>query len=95
MHKYPYEYAKGVAHVADCSCDYCSKEQTCKYAYQCGDCIVESIREAKVVTGCIHFGELYKFIEERMETDGSVELDMLYNVMRELILYAQMEDDDL
>lgn len=76
--------------MADCSCDYCSKESTCKYAYQSSDCIIDSIRDAKIVTECGHFKALYEFIESQRDTFDSVDIEIFFNAMKELKYYAEM-----
>ena len=75
--------------MADCSCDFCTHDNHCPYAYNESDCRIETIKAARVVVDD-EFKAFMAKIEEKNEDMYDDSVDRLIRSMRELIRNSEM-----
>lgn len=78
--------------MADCDCDFCPRELTCKYAYDNTDCLVNNIKAAKVITASDYFTNFYNYVramEDLLVSDALENLVYTIDIFKE---YAEMEE---
>ena len=75
--------------MADCSCDFCTHDNHCPYAYNESDCYIEAIKAARVVVDD-EFKALLSTLEEKNENMYDDSIARLIWSMREVIRNSEM-----
>lgn len=71
--------------MADYSCDFCTHDNHCPYAYDELDCMVETIKAARVIADD-EFQTFLAKLEEKNENLCDDNLDVLIRYMRNIII---------
>ena len=74
--------------MADCSCDFCSHDSVCPYAYDESDCVIETIKAAKVIVDD-EFKSFLAKLDKANEDLCDENVDVLICTMRVIVVDSE------
>jgi uncharacterized Fe-S cluster-containing protein len=76
--------------MADYDCDYCSKESSCRYAYDEINCRETEIQECKVIAND-KFTEFYRYLKEMNKVMCNDSVRSIVDHMSDIIISSEQD----